>query len=258
MNSNLADKILSKIFHKQPNRNMSNLPVPSFGGNTPTNQEPRALLVLVLDTSYSMDQDPIKELNRGLIEFSDGIKRDPIARKRVEIAIITFDSEVKCIQEPAHIDEFNMPVLEVQGTTKLVDGVRTAITFTDARKNWYRKNGLDYYRPHIVLITDGSPDRDQDINGLKNEIKIGGQEKHFIFMPIGVTNADHYMLNQIAQFDYPALPLEGLEFGKFFKWLSKSISSVSKSSPDEKTSFTNPDWISKTGWGGGSFTQNSI
>jgi uncharacterized protein YegL len=237
---------------------MSNLPVPSFGGDTAKNQEPRCLVVLVLDTSYSMDQDPIKKLNKGIIEFADGIKRDPTARKRVEIAIITFDSEIKCIQEPAFVDDFTMPTLTVNGTTKLVDGVRTAINFADARKDWYRRNGLDYYRPHIVLMTDGGPDSDQDVKGLVDEIKIGTQGKHFVFMPVGVAGADANFLNKISQPDYPPLPLEGLEFGKFFKWLSKSISSVSKSATNEKVTFDNPDWISKTGWGGGSFSQNPI
>lgn len=237
---------------------MSPLPVPSFGGDTAKNQEPRCLVVLVLDTSYSMDENPIKELNKGLIDFADGIKRDPLARKRVEIGIITFDSEIKCIQEPALVDEFIMPTLAVAGTTKLVDGVRTAINFVEARKDWYRKNGLDYYRPHIVLMTDGGPDGDQDLAGLIQDIQIGAADKHFVFMPVGVTNADHIVLNQISQPDYPPLPLEGLEFGKFFKWLSKSISSVSKSATNEKVKFENLDWINKTGWGGGSFTQNPI
>jgi uncharacterized protein YegL len=237
---------------------MSNLPVPSFGGDTAKNQEPRCLVVLVLDTSYSMHQDPIKELNKGLIDFADGIKRDPTARKRVEIGIITFDSEIKCIQEPALVDDFTMPTLVAAGTTKLVDGVRTAINFVEARKDWYRKNGLDYYRPHIVLMTDGGPDGDQDLAGLIQDIKIGAAGKHFVFMPVGVTNADQNVLNKISQPDYPPLPLEGLEFGKFFKWLSKSISSVSKSATNEKVTFENPDWINKTGWGGGSFTQNPI
>jgi uncharacterized protein YegL len=237
---------------------MSNLPIPSFGGESPKNQEPRCLVVLVLDTSYSMDLDPIKQLNLGLIQFADGIKRDPTARKRVELAIITFDSTIQCVQEPALIDEFTMPTLVVNGMTKLVDGVRAAVNFVEARKDWYKRNGLDYYRPHIVLITDGAPDPDQDVKGLITELKMGAKEKHFVFMPVGVSNADHNFLQQIAQEEYPPLPLEGLEFGKFFKWLSKSISSVSKSAQNEKVNFETPDWINKTGWGGGSFSQNPI
>ncbi len=237
---------------------MSNLPIPSFGGDAAKNQEQKCLVLLVLDTSYSMDQDPIKELNRGLIDFAEGIKRDSTARKRVEIGIITFDSEIRCIQEPALVDDFTMPTLSVNGTTKLVDGIRTAINFVEARKDWYRRNGLDFYRPHIILISDGAPDNDQDIKGLSQEIKIGAQGKHFVFMPVGVIGADQKILQQISQSEYPPVPLEGYEFGKFFKWLSKSIGSVSKSAQNEKVVFENPDWISKTGWGGGSFTQTPM
>jgi uncharacterized protein YegL len=237
---------------------MSNLPMPTFGGEIAKNQEPRCLVVLVLDTSYSMDGGPIAELNKSLVDFTDGFKRDPISRKRVEVSIITFDSTVECVQEPAFVDDFNPPVLSVRGTTKMVDGVRTAIKFVEARKDWYRINGLDYYRPHIVLITDGDPDSDQDLHGLSQEIKLGGQGKHFAFMPLGVQGANQFTLQQISQTEYPPMPLKWEDFNKFFKWLSKSISSVSKSAQNQKVDFENPTWISNTGWGGGTFNQNPI
>lgn len=238
---------------------MSHLPVPAFGGETPKNLEPRCLVVLLLDTSYSMDQDPIQELNKGLHQFADWVKRDPIARKRIEVAIITFDSQVSCIQEPAFVDDFTMPVLTAQGTTKLADGIRTAINFAEARKDWYNKKGLDYYRPFIVLITDGDPDKDQDLTGIARDIKMGGKGKHFAFMPIGIpTGFNHSILEDIAQADFPPVPMNWEDFGKFFKWLSKSMGSVSQSAKEELVPFDAPDWISKTGWAGGRFTQTPI
>ncbi|MFL5625336.1 MAG: vWA domain-containing protein, partial [Ktedonobacteraceae bacterium] len=54
------------------------------------NPEPRCACVLLLDTSYSMDGRPIQELNRGLQTFQEAIQKDDLARKRVEIAIVTF------------------------------------------------------------------------------------------------------------------------------------------------------------------------
>ncbi len=64
-----------------------------------------------------------------------------------------------------------MPVLTTKDSTALVDGVREAIRLTNNRKNWYKQTGQPYLRPWIILITDGEPDSDQDINALANEIE---------------------------------------------------------------------------------------
>src|SRR5437016_4659290 len=54
------------------------------------NPEPRCPCLLLLDTSGSMAGSPITELNGGLIEFRDELTADPLAMKRVEVALITF------------------------------------------------------------------------------------------------------------------------------------------------------------------------
>lgn len=231
-----------------------------YGGESPQNKEPKCLCILVVDTSYSMSGGPIDELNKGLIAYADWVKKDTTARSRIETCIITFDSTVECVQEPALIDDISMPVLKVRGTTKLVDGVKTAISKSEHRKLWYKSNGLNYFRPFIVLITDGVPDGDQDVKGLKADIKIGGDGKHFVFMPLGVEGADMGFLQDISQKEYPAIPLDWEKFTIFFKWLSKSMASVSKSQGKDDTATFDSDysWIKNSGWGGGNFTQDKI
>jgi uncharacterized protein YegL len=56
------------------------------------NPEPRCACVLLLDTSGSMGGAPVAALNEGLTTFKDVLSKDPVASKRVEIAIVTFDS----------------------------------------------------------------------------------------------------------------------------------------------------------------------
>jgi uncharacterized protein YegL len=45
---------------------------------------------LLLDTSGSMSGAPIQQLNEGLQVFRDELFADPLAAKRVEVAIVTF------------------------------------------------------------------------------------------------------------------------------------------------------------------------
>ena len=63
------------------------------------NPEPRCPCVLLLDTSASMTGTPIQALNDGLEIFKDNLITDELAKKRVEVAIISFDNQVKIVQD---------------------------------------------------------------------------------------------------------------------------------------------------------------
>jgi len=204
-----------------------------FSGETPNNYEQKCLCTLVLDTSGSMSGQPIRELNRGLQEFYAAIEEDLIAANRLEVSIITFGSNIKTIQDPALIDNFDMPTLNVGGTTRMVDAVRQAMRKTEERKQWYKETGQPYYRPIMVLITDGEPDRDQDVDGLSKEVKEGVDNKKFTFWGLGVKGFNQNILNHICPENAPALPLSGYKFSEFFKWLSNSIGIITKSKEGE-------------------------
>lgn len=201
----------------------------SFGGSSPDNYEQKCLCVLVLDVSGSMTGKPIEQLNQGLKEFQKELQNDFVAAQRIEVAIVTFGSSIETVITPKLSADFDMPTLRTSGTTKLVDGVRMAINIVEERKKWYRSTGQTYYRPWIMLITDGEPDSDQDIIGLSIEIKDKVNNKGFSFYAVGVEDYNHSKLSQICHPQTMPLPLKGLAFSELFKWLSASISMVSKS-----------------------------
>lgn len=215
-----------------------------FVAETPDNYEQKCLCVLVLDVSGSMTGERINELNRGLDEFHRQVRNDEIAAQRLEVCIIAFNSNIKCIQEPALIDKFVMPILKARGTTKLVDAVREAVKKVESRKQWYKETGQSYYRPFIILITDGSPDSDQDIEGLTFELNEAVNDKRLMFFPIGVQDANMQILRQISHPATPPMMLRGLNFIAFFQWLSNSIGIITKSNEGDKINL--PD---TSGWG---------
>lgn len=204
-----------------------------FRGETPDNYEQKCLCTLVLDTSGSMGGEPIKELNKGLKEFYAAIEEDLIAASRLEVSIITFGSHIRVMQEPSLIENFDMPTLEVSGTTRLVDAVLEAMRKIEERKQWYKETGQPYYRPIVVLITDGEPNQNQDISGLSTAIAEAVNTKKFTFFGLGVKGYNHQILQKICPPTAPPMPLAGYKFSEFFKWLSNSIGIITKSKEGE-------------------------
>jgi len=204
-----------------------------FQAETPDNYEQKCLCTLVLDTSGSMEGKAIMELNRGLKEFYKAVEEDLVAATRLEVCIIGFGTQIKTIQNPSLISSFVMPELKVDGSTRLVDAVREAMIVTENRKQWYKDTGQPYYRPLIVLITDGEPDAKQDVNGLSLEIRDAVSNKKFIFFGLGVDGYNHEKMKQICPPSAPPLPLAGYKFSEFFKWLSNSIGIITKSKEGE-------------------------
>jgi uncharacterized protein YegL len=194
-----------------------------FQGESPENYEQKCLCVLVLDVSGSMQGQAISELNNGLKSFKQEVLNDFIASQRLEISIVTFGSTVQCLQEPALISNAQIPTLQANGTTKLVNGVRKAIELVEERKKWYKETGQNYYRPMIMLITDGEPDADQDLNGLAQEIGLSMASKKFSFFALGVKGFNYDKLASICPAPTHPLVLDGYKFANFFKWLSNSI-----------------------------------
>lgn len=214
-----------------------------FSAESPENYEQKCLCVLVLDTSGSMAGNPINELNAGLKEFYEDVKKDKTTADRLEFAIVTFNSTVTTELDPSLVENFTMPILRTSGSTKLVDGVREAIQTAEARKAWYKQTGQPYYRPWIILISDGAPDRDQDVPGLASEVHQGTDSKKYFFFAVGVQGADMSMLAKISSPQMQPALLQGLKFTEFFKWLSASMSIVTSSQDGDK-----PDLPSAADW----------
>ena len=218
--------------------------VNDFTSESPENYEQKCCCALVLDVSSSMEGEPIKELNQGLQEFYRDIQTDSTTANRLEVAVIEFYDYVKTLIEPSLAANFTMPILATKGTTRLVDGVREGISTVRKRKSWYKQTGQPYYRPWIILITDGAPDAGQDIWGLAKEIKDGMNNKDFFFFALGVQNADMNMPANISDPSMPASKMKGLKFSEFFKWLSASMTTVTNSKEGDKVNLPNPaSWM---------------
>lgn len=195
------------------------------------NKEPRCGCVLLLDTSGSMDGPAITALNEGLKVFETTLKGDDLASRRVEVAVVTFDSEVKVVQDFVTADQFQAPTLTAQGRTVMGAGILEALDLLQTRKAEYRRHGRMYYRPWIFMITDGGPTDQPAVPRAVESLQAAEKGNHVAFFAVGVEGANMEMLTAIAV--RQPLRLKGLNFKELFVWLSRSMETVTQGRPGE-------------------------
>jgi uncharacterized protein YegL len=210
------------------------------------NPEPRCASVLLLDVSASMAGDSIQQLQDGLTVYKDQLAADSLARKRVEVAVVTFGGTVQVANTFTPAEFFNPPTLVAIGETPMGMAVVTALDLVQSRKAEYKVAGAQYFQPWVFLITDGAP---TDVNTPQwteavRRVREDEERKILSFFAVGVEGADMERLSQLSK--RAPLKLKGLDFRKLFEWLSKSQQSVSRSTPGDAVPLDNP--AAPTGW----------
>lgn len=233
---------------------MDNLIAQEFGGGfdefdadaLASNPDPRCSVVLVLDCSSSMaeklegeDKSPLEALNDGLDVLVTELNRDQLAKQRVEISIVTYGSQVNEPTPFSTIDKLVIPNLAPSGITSTGAAVVTALDALNAKKSEYKANGIDYYRPWVLLITDGRPT--DDITEAAARVKAEEAAKRLAFFAVGVEGADFDKLSQISTRE--PMKLQGMKFNELFVWLSASQAAVSASTPGDAVPLPAP-----SGW----------
>jgi len=215
------------------------------------NPEQRCACVLLLDTSSSMSGERIDALNEGIRVLKKQIEEDDIASKRVELAVVTFDTYVNVISDFSTVSNFNPVELNASGVTSMTQAINVAADMLEERKKVYKQNGIAYYRPWLFLITDGEPTDEEGYileesdSRFKSAIKTlynGVYGKQFTFFAVGVDEDAMPALSKLCPKDPPAR-LKDNKWKEMFKWLSSSLVTLSCSSMDqERVNLPNMTW----------------
>jgi len=105
------------------------------------------------------------------------------------------------------------------------EAIEFALDLLEKRKQTYKDNGIQYFRPWIFLITDGAPTDAWQMAAQR--LRQAETERRLLFFAVGVQGANTSILKQIALPERPPVMLNGLDFRSLFVWLSTSMKRVS-------------------------------
>jgi uncharacterized protein YegL len=206
-------------------------------GDGMINNSTRVAVCLCVDTSSSMDGEPIAELNRGVSLFFEELHKDEVARYSAEIAVVEFNSDAELILPFTEVDSLKGMDSELYagGYTALGAAVRLALSELEKKKTEYKKKGLSYYQPWLVIMSDGQPNDDY-LSAASRAYNLSNNNK-LLVIPIGIGHgADLSALSKFSA-TVPAQELKNNNFQSFFKWLSASVKNQSGSKPTDNFNF---------------------
>jgi uncharacterized protein YegL len=192
------------------------------------NPDPRVACVVLADVSGSMMGQPIAALERGYAAFTDYLHTETLASKRVEVAVVTFGTAATVLV-PMQEARMLQPVrFAASGRTNMAAGIHLALDILEDRKDAYKAAGLQYYRPWILLLTDGEPNDDGFEQAVARLNAVEMARGVTVFAVGAGPQVNYPMLARLSVQRSPA-PLDGLKYEELFEWLSASLSNVSNS-----------------------------
>lgn len=211
-----------------------------FGGKVDYMGEPHLACALLLDTSDSMRMGvrAIDSLNEGIKTFKAGVMSDPIARRRVDVALVTFNSTVEVVNGFVPISDMPTPELGAYGMTDMAQGIQTAIDLVKERTAKYQSLGTPCHKPWIVMITDGkstsgSREMREAAERIRQEEEKGSYGR-LSFWALGIGNYDS---NEMFQLTDRVIELRNADFSQFFDWLADSMSCISQTQVGDRVDF---------------------
>lgn len=179
----------------------------------------RLPVYLLLDTSGSMNGEPIEAVKNGVQVMISTLRQNPQAIETAFISIITFDSTAQQLIPLTELASFQMVDLKASGTTALGD----ALTLLSNRiNNEVEKTTLDKkgdWKPIVFIMTDGVPTDDWKV-GL-NAFK---QCKTAFTIACGAgSGADVNVLKAITDNVISLDSADSHSISKFFQWVTASI-----------------------------------
>jgi len=181
-----------------------------------------------------MQGEPIEALQRGYAAFIHYLHQESLASKRVEVAVVAFGTSATVLVPMQEARTLQPVQFTARGTTNMAAGINLALDIIEDRKNAYKAAGLQYYRPWLLMLTDGKPNLEGFDAAVARLNRAESARGVTIFAVGAGPKVDYQQLSRLSQ-QRSAAPLDGLKYQEFFAWLSASLTNVSNSSDFVRT-----------------------
>ena len=189
----------------------------------------RLLTYLCIDTSGSMNGEPIVAVNAGLQALLGSLRTNPYALDSVHLSITTFDSSIKEVLPMTALTEVMLPEITCpqSGATLLGEALEhiCALVRRDVRKASDTEKGD--WKPILVILTDGKPTDTLAYSEVIPKVQAAGFAT--VVACAAGPKADPAHLKRLTEHVVSLDTMDAASFGKFFQWVSETVSNDSKS-----------------------------
>jgi uncharacterized protein YegL len=199
----------------------------------------RLPVYLVLDTSGSMSGEPIESVKSGVQTLISALRQDPYALETACLSVVTFDSSAQQIVPLTELPQFQMPSVQASGSTALGEALALVASRRDAEVMKSTTEVKGDWKPLVFLMTDGAPNPGWE-KGLSEFQK---RKWGLVVACAAGGDADTDVLKKITDVVVQLDTADSASFKSFFKWVSASISTGSKSVESSGKDLTKVDQL---------------
>lgn len=189
----------------------------------------RLPVYMLLDTSGSMQGEPIEAVNSGMEMLIGALRQDPYALETVHISVVTFDADAKTLVPLTPLEDVVLPQITTprSGPTHLglaLETLSAQVTADIVRGSDETKGD---WAPYLFVMTDGKPSDTQ----LYAEQCLAMRKLGFASI-IGCAagpKAREEDLKPLCDHIVRLDTMDSNAFAKLFKWVSEIIASGNKS-----------------------------
>ena len=185
----------------------------------------RLPVYLLLDISGSMSGEPITAVQNGVQTVVSALMNDPQALETACLSVITFGTNVDQIVPLTELGQFNPPQLHAGGLTSLGGALSFVAQCAEREvvKNTPETKGD--WKPMVFIMTDGVA-TDSVEKGLADFRKC---KWGVVVACAAGSSADTNELQKITEAVVALDTADSASIAAFFKWVSASVSTNSKS-----------------------------
>jgi uncharacterized protein YegL len=177
-----------------------------------------------------MSGEPIEAVRNGVQMLISTLRADPYALETAFLSIITFSSEAQQIVPLSELAAFQMPNIVASGGTSLGAALSLLARSMETEVHKTTATVKGDWKPIVFVMTDGMPTDDWQ-NGLAEFKKISTS---LVIACAAGPAVDTTILKQLTEVVVQLDTADSSTIKAFFKWVSASVSSGSKSADGAK------------------------